>query len=113
MKCGLSILSSTKTECDYLNGWIKKKKIGHIRKNLTQTGEPQRCSWGTQKKKKKKKEKKKKKKKEKKKKEEEEEEEEDYFCVFGHVSLVSKVAWFPLQCLPLNGGKGWEESVCA
>ena len=26
---------STKTECDYLNGWIKKKN-GHIRKNLTQ-----------------------------------------------------------------------------
>ena len=25
---------STKTECDYLNGWIKKN--GHIRKNLTQ-----------------------------------------------------------------------------
>ena len=24
---------STKTECDYLNGWIKKN--GHIRKNLT------------------------------------------------------------------------------
>ena len=34
---------STKTECDYLNGWIKKKN--HIRKNLTQNGEPQRSSW--------------------------------------------------------------------
>ena len=30
-------------------------KNGHIRKNLTQSGEPQRYSWGTQKKKKKKK----------------------------------------------------------
>ena len=40
---------STKTECDYLNGWIKN---GHIRKNLTQNGEPQRYSWGVQKKKK-------------------------------------------------------------
>ena len=39
---------STKTECDYLNGWIKKKD--HIRKNLTQSGEPQRFSWGMQKK---------------------------------------------------------------
>ena len=29
----------TKTECDYLNGWIKN---GHIRKDLTQNGEPQR-----------------------------------------------------------------------
>ena len=28
----------TKTECDYLNGWIKN---GHIRKNLTANGEPQ------------------------------------------------------------------------
>ena len=36
-------------ECDYLNGWIKS---GHICKNLTQNGEPQRYSWGTQKKKK-------------------------------------------------------------
>ena len=27
-----------KTECDYLYGWIKN---GHIRKNLTQNGEPQ------------------------------------------------------------------------
>ena len=40
---------STKTECDYLNGWIKN---GHIRKNLTQNGEPQ-SSWGMQKMKKK------------------------------------------------------------
>ena len=30
-------------------------KNGHIRKNLTKDGEPQRSSWGTQKKKKKKK----------------------------------------------------------
>ena len=29
---------STKTECDYLNGWIEKN--GHIYKNLTQNGEP-------------------------------------------------------------------------
>ena len=41
---------STKMECDYLNGWIKN---GHICKHLTQTGEPQRCSWGMQKKRKK------------------------------------------------------------
>ena len=45
---------STKTECDYLNGWIKKKKRSHTQK-LTQNGESQRYSWGTQKKKKKKK----------------------------------------------------------
>ena len=38
-----------KTECDYLSGQIKK----HIRKTLTQTGELQRYSWGTQKKRKK------------------------------------------------------------
>ena len=31
----------TKMECDYLNGL----KIAHIRKNLTQDGEPQRYSW--------------------------------------------------------------------
>ena len=43
---------STKTEWDYLKGWIKND---HIRKNLTQNGEPERYSWGTQKKKKKKK----------------------------------------------------------
>ena len=36
-------------ECDYLNGWTRN---GHIRKNLTQDGEAQRYSWGTQKKKK-------------------------------------------------------------
>ena len=41
---------STKTECDYLNGWIKKWSNT---KNLTQNGEPQICSWGMQKKKKK------------------------------------------------------------
>ena len=53
-------MSATKTypactfkECDYLNGWIKKN--GHIRKNLSQNGEPQRYSWGRQKKKKKRK----------------------------------------------------------
>ena len=39
---------STKTECDYLNGWIKND---HIRKNLTQNGEPKRYSWGTSEKK--------------------------------------------------------------
>ena len=43
---GFGGVSSTKTECDYLNGWIKK---GHVRKNLTRNGEPQRYSWGTQK----------------------------------------------------------------
>ena len=41
---------STKTECDYLNGWIKN---GHIHKNLTESGEAQKYSWGTNKKKKK------------------------------------------------------------
>ena len=35
-------------ECDYLSGWIKN---GHIGKNLTENGEPQRYSWGMQKKK--------------------------------------------------------------
>ena len=35
---------SMKTECV----WIKKK--GHIRKNLTKNGEPQRYNWGMQKK---------------------------------------------------------------
>ena len=34
--------SSAKMECDYLNGWIKNS---HMRKNLPQNGEPQRCSW--------------------------------------------------------------------
>ena len=42
---------STKTECDFLNGWIFKKKTtttktNHIRKNLTQNGEPQRYIAG-------------------------------------------------------------------
>ena len=45
--------SSTKTEYDYLYGEIKKKqtktnkqtKKGHIRKNLTNNGKPQRNSW--------------------------------------------------------------------
>ena len=32
---------STRTKCDYLNGWIKN---GYIHKNLTKTGEPQRSS---------------------------------------------------------------------
>ena len=50
---------SMKTECDYLYGWIKKRNVttsmdglknGHILKNLTDNGEPQRYSWGTQKK---------------------------------------------------------------
>ena len=36
--------SSMETEYDYPNGWIKN---GHIRKNLTYNGEPQRSSWGT------------------------------------------------------------------
>ena len=35
-----------KTECEYLNGWIKNAQKSH------QNGEPQRYSWGTQKKKK-------------------------------------------------------------
>ena len=38
---------SMKTECEWL-------KNGHIHKNLTQDGEPQRYGWGVQKKKKKK-----------------------------------------------------------
>ena len=76
--------SSTKTDCDYLNGWIKLKKTNKqqqqqqqqqqkkpkpvtyqhtaIRKNLTENGEPQRYSWRTQEEKKKKKEKRKEKK---------------------------------------------------
>ena len=33
--------SSTKTDCDYLYGWIINS---HIRKNLPQNGEPQRSS---------------------------------------------------------------------
>ena len=37
-----------KMERDYLNDWIKN---GHIRKNHTYKGEPQRSSWRTQKKK--------------------------------------------------------------
>ena len=48
--------TSTKTECDYLNDWIKN---GHICKNLIQNGKPHSYSWGTQKKKKKKKKKRK------------------------------------------------------
>ena len=32
-------------------GLKNKNKSGHIRKNLTQNGKPQRPSWGTQKKK--------------------------------------------------------------
>ena len=41
-----------KTECDYLNGWIKKTVT--YAKISPKSGEPQRYSWGTQKKKKKK-----------------------------------------------------------
>ena len=33
---------SMKTECDYVNGRLKQ---GHIHKDLTQNGEPQRYSW--------------------------------------------------------------------
>ena len=44
---------STKTECDYLNGWIKKTVT--YAKISPKSGEPQRYSRGTQKKKKKKK----------------------------------------------------------
>ena len=36
---------SVKTECDYLSGGFKN---GHIHKDLTQNGEPQRYSCGTQ-----------------------------------------------------------------
>ena len=43
---------STKTECDYLNGWILKNS--HIRKNLTQNDEPQIFLLGNEKKRKKK-----------------------------------------------------------
>ena len=42
---------STKTECDYLNGWIKKTVT--YAKISPKSGEPQRYSWETQKKKKK------------------------------------------------------------
>ena len=42
---------SMKTECDYLSGGFKN---GHIHNDLTQNGEPQRYSCGTQKKKRKK-----------------------------------------------------------
>ena len=45
----MRIILSTKTECDYLKGWIKKMVT--YTKYLTQNGEPQRHSWGTQKKK--------------------------------------------------------------
>ena len=37
---------STKTECDYLNGWIKKTVT--YAKISPKSGEPQRYSWGTQ-----------------------------------------------------------------
>ena len=46
----LVVGESMKTECDYLNGWMKN---GHIRKSLSQNGEPQRYRRGRQKKKKK------------------------------------------------------------
>ena len=39
---------STKTECDYRNGWNKNS---HLHKILTQDGEPQRYIWAMQKKK--------------------------------------------------------------
>ena len=47
--------ASTKTECDYLNGWILKKRtktktVTYV-KISPQNGEIQRCSWATQKKK--------------------------------------------------------------
>ena len=44
-------------ECDYLCGWIKKKKKkkSHIHKNITQNGEPQKYSWRTEEEEKKKK----------------------------------------------------------
>ena len=42
---------STKTECDYLNGWIKKKKKRVTYAKISpKSGEPQRYSWGTKKK---------------------------------------------------------------
>ena len=34
----------------WLPQWFDQKINSHIRKNLTQNGEPQRCSWGVQKK---------------------------------------------------------------
>ena len=40
---------STKMECDYLNGWIKKPVM--YAKISPKSGEPHRYSWGTQKKK--------------------------------------------------------------
>ena len=43
-----SMNAPTKTECDYLNGWIKNS---HICKNLTQNGEAQRYDWEHRKKK--------------------------------------------------------------
>ena len=36
---------SAKTECDYLNGWIKK--WSHTQKSHPKSGEPQRYSWAT------------------------------------------------------------------
>ena len=38
-----SVVWPVKMECDYLCGWIKKN--GHIHKNLTKKGKPQRYSW--------------------------------------------------------------------
>ena len=43
----LNFKTSTKTECDYLNGWIKKRS--HTQKSHPKSGEPQKYSWGTQK----------------------------------------------------------------
>ena len=42
-----------KTECDYLNGWIKKKKTVTYAKISPKSGEPQRYIAGERKKKKK------------------------------------------------------------
>ena len=41
----IPVILSTKTECDYLNSWIKNRPMC---KNLTKNGEPQRYSWRTQ-----------------------------------------------------------------
>ena len=40
------IIPSTKTECDYLNGWIKKTVT--YAKISPKSGDPQRYCWGTQ-----------------------------------------------------------------
>ena len=43
------ILTFTKTECDYLNGWIKKRS--HTQKSHPKSGEPHRYKLGNVKKK--------------------------------------------------------------